>query len=347
MEQEGASASVRPFRCPKGENHLESNGTSSSSTGPRNHSYQAEAFNHSAQVDGESFWNQESTSIGTLTSGLPYASSVRSEPFAHGTLSQYELLRLLGSTQWQTGTGTHNPWDYGRDAAVQTYGEPAVTPSVATLGSLFNAYQSLDRPDVIRYSQASSSAVFLAPEEEEHSYLGEMRRPLQDYSTGPVTEDPWNSLRNRPTSISDLVLNDDHPRCYGYDPIATPDDWSANVPPLPEISTPASSYPISSLGGVSLFEEPPVAQLQAAGSISVGIQINWDSKTGQPLGNVRAKRRPSVEERASSQEVRRRGGSCASCRASHRKVIFWTASLLSSVLIQNHSVFYFTSYSWI
>jgi hypothetical protein len=347
MVQEGASASVRPFRCPKGVNHLESNGSFSSSAGSRNRSYQAEAFNHSAQADGESFWNQESTLIGTSTSGLPHASSVRFEPFAHGTLSQNDRLRLLESTQWQAGTDMHNPWDYGRDAAVQNYGEPAVTPSVATLGSLFNAYPSWDRPDVNRYSQASSSVVSFSPEEEEHLYLGEMRRPLQDYSTGPVTEEPWNWLRNRPTSISNSVINDDHPRYDGYDPIATPEDWNANVPPLPEISTPASSHPTSSSGGVSLFEKPPVAQLHAARCISVGTQINWDSKTGQPLGNMRAKRRPSVEERASSQQVRHRGGSCASCRASHRKVIFWTASLLSSVLIQNHSVFYFTSYSWI
>lgn len=213
MVQEGASASVRPFRCPKGVNHLESNSSFSSSTGSRNHSYQAEAFNHSAQADGESFWDQESTLIGTSTSGLTYTSSVRSEPFAHWTLSQHDRFRLLESTQWQAGTGMHNPWDYDHDAAVQNYGEPTVTPSVATFGSLFNAYPSWDRPDVIRYSHASSSAVSFSPDEEEHPYLGEMRRPLQDYSTGLVTEDPWNWLRNRPTSISTSVINGDHPRC--------------------------------------------------------------------------------------------------------------------------------------
>lgn len=106
-----------------------------------------------------------------------------------------------------------------------------------------------------------------------------------------------------------------------YYPIAMPEDWIANVPPLPEISSPASSHQTSSSGGVSLFEKPPVAQLHSARCISVGSQINWDSKTGQPLGNMRAKRRPSVEERASRQQIRRRGGSCASCKASHRKVI--------------------------
>jgi hypothetical protein len=320
-EQEDASASVRPFRCPRGENHLESNGSLSSSTGPGNHSYQAEAFSYSARVDEQYFWNQESTLIGTFTSGLPYVFSERSTPFAHETLSQYDPLRPLESIHWQPGTNTHNPWDYGRDAAVQNYGELAVTPSIATLGSFFNAYQAWDRPDMISYSQVSSGVASFAPEEGEHSYLGEMRRPLQDYSTGPITEDPWNSLRNRPTSISNFGLND-HPRYDGYDPFPATEDWNANIPPLPEILTPASSHPTSSSGGVSLFEEPPVAQLDTARSISVGKQINWNSRTGQPLGNMRAKRRPSVEERASSQEVRRRGGSCASCRASHRKVIF-------------------------
>lgn len=57
----------------------------------------------------------------------------------------------------------------------------------------------------------------------------------------------------------------------------------------------------------------------SVGGASWGMQINFDSKSGQEV-QVRGVKRRSTEEKEENARLRARGGACESCRKKHRKV---------------------------
>lgn len=82
----------------------------------------------------------------------------------------------------------------------------------------------------------------------------------------------------------------------------------------------ASDYWESDPGVATSTKFQPSAQPRVAKSFTGGTNFDFDSRTGEQLTKSKSKRRQSKEEKASSQRVRRRGGSCDVCSYGHRKV---------------------------
>ena len=189
--------------------------------------------------------------------------------------------------------------------------------------------------------------------------LERMQQPLQEYPTRLDHDDPWSSLGHHPISGPILVKNI-HPLHEGYGSILKAQDDNANIGAIiqhprltglpgnihdhtadehfkglssfvgsqsdPSTFIGTSDYWSSDPGAATSTKLRSSAQPQVARSLPGGTQFDFDSRTGEQLTTSRAKRRQSKEEKTSSQRIRRRGGSCDTCRQGHRKVIIPGAS---------------------
>jgi hypothetical protein len=235
--------------------------------------------------------------------------------------------------------------------------EPARwAPEYATsisVGGVLEAHPLLESPGTFQCTQASLKDMVLSPEGCSQGYHGDPRQPLQEFFLDKANEDPWSPLGHRTNSSPHLVFS--HPLHVGYDSFPTTEGVNANIATMlqhetaisrchkrprgtavgyaeavsglvgahitfPKVTTPSLLSPGSYLGVVSVPEQRPMAQRRTSNPIPECAQIAWDSKTGEPLVNLRTKRRQTEEERLVSEEVRRLNGPCSPCRIGHRKV---------------------------
>jgi len=324
-------------------------------------SYQYRVFTDSTLADKRTCRLTECISYQELNGGVssaPPKLPANLGRLPRGALPQCDLMLPLATTQPHARTDLHASIPFCFDFVRSN---PQYT-TLTNLDDFVDNPRSWQSPGVIHYPQVSADNMIPTLEEVEHEYLGVMWQPLQDYPTGPPNTDPWSALVNHPTSTAQLVLSH-RPYHKGYDSIPKPEDVIANVESIiqradittrhgksndaltngyaesslssegeylmfPEIVTPTSSQPASNSGAVSLSDQRPMDQLRAESPFPQSALVNWNSKTGEPLTKLRMKRRQSEGEKASSQEVRRRGGPCTPCRLGHRKVIFSTATVL-------------------
>lgn len=222
-----------------------------------------------------------------------------------------------------------------------------------TTASFLDPYPDLGHAKLIRYPRASSDNIFPTSMERVIP-LENMQQPLKPFAPKPTHQEPWSPGGQHPFPCPHLVFYE-YPQYEGYGSIPQPDEVKANaglvtqksvvisrrgdshdgsagdclgslshgelqLPPL-SISALSTSYPSFGPRAVASSEQRRNAQPRPVKSLPVGT-YDWDSKTGMPLKKERTKRRQSEKERASSQQIRRHGGTCGLCRRGHRKVTF-------------------------
>jgi hypothetical protein len=320
--------------------------------------YLGRAPKNSSQAGGNSLWQIQPASYEELPSDLsyfPWEFSTDPGYSDHETPGNDAILSLEHAQQ-QTFV----------ELPTRLYGshkspaQDCVCANLNATNTFLQAYPVWDVPINCHFPQYRQKQPSLIGEESCHDGLGTMQQPQQDTLAGPVHEGPWSPLSHHTISGPHLVFNPQHKE-YGSSP--KPQDVDANFghviqqadvthpcgashqgstlghaesslkfdgikPVLRQILTPASSYRASESEAFPSTKQRPIVQLRTSRSQPGGMQIDWNSKTGQPLVNGRTKRRQTQEERLSSQAIRRRGGPCDPCRFGHRKVTFSTTSVV-------------------
>jgi hypothetical protein len=322
--------------------------------------YLDKALNNSSKAGRNSHWQIQPASYEELLSDpsfFPQEFPTNPEYSAHETSGNDAILSSEHALQ-QTGVELHTQLYWSHESPTQDY----VCANLNATNTFLQAYRVWDAPINCHFPQNCRKEPSLMGEESSHDDLGTMQQPQRDTLAGPVHEGPWSPLGHHTISGPNLIFNR-HPQYKGYGSSPKPQDMVANFGPviqqadvthpcgashpgsalryaksslefdgtqpvLRQILTPASSYPASESEAFPFTKQRPIVQLRTSRSLPGGMQIDWNSKTGQPLVNGRTKRRQTQEERLSSQAIRRRGGPCDPCRFGHRKVTFSTTSVV-------------------
>lgn len=374
--QRRASTRCTSFKCKEVKNDAQGDHCLPQSINPGSDSCLHESLNKFMQADEQPFGLTECDLIEELNPSIPFTSPkslvypgyfVHETTFPHGPL-------LDSDSAPQIGVDWHPTAQSGHAIAMQEH-----QYLNSTLDGFFEAYQGWKSPDMIDCPQVRDEDMFLTPEEREHVLRSNTWQPLQDYSSGQSKEDPWSHLGHHPSSSPYLDSNN-QPHHEGYDSAPRPDDGVATFGPIlqhpivtawvgnaydhiadghsirpsssntkqiiPTKLTPASTHVGCGSRAATLLDLKLKTQSRTARSLPEGTQFNWDSKTGGQLMNARTKRLQSEEERASRQEIRRRG-SCDACRRDHRKVTFPGATSSANCTNVKLSVQTLTSKAWL
>jgi hypothetical protein len=273
------------------------------------------------------------------------ASSLYHWDSAHETILDLPLLE--GSGRSQQADGDWEPVIQPDHVAIS---HQSHYPDSNTYGT-FGTEQGVNMPNMIDLVNGTDIC-FVPP------------NPLPDGALSQGNTNPWSLPGCHPTSPQYLVIHT-RPSHEGYDNTLCLEDYGANFRSLaqqPGIipwfgyendhvvyqyakgwSTCHERQPIPAIlirdpvHATFSSEEAPLPDPQAnvqpptAGTrfIPQETQFCWDSKTGSQLASRRTKKRPSDEERASTEMIIRQGGSCDACRRGHRKVLFSNATIPS------------------
>lgn len=341
------------FPCLGDMNIVQDTGHLVRSTRLEDHLRQADAFYPSSQADGRSFGYSESIANEPSHSKHRHKVSKGFEsPSPLGPENPFvcDSTRVLDNFQRHPKVGFCDSSRIGHEITRQ------ILPFLSTTSPnrISDACQAWN-PDMFFLPPSSSEDTSSAPQEIPQVYPENLRLPLEIYSTGSASEDPWNSLGQHPTSSPHPVYyNNPHHEGYGF-PLGVEQGNANSIPifqhprpsagldnthegvvlghtssvlssdgarhTLPDILTPDSSQPASTPATIALTDQPPTARPGMARCLSLGTQVNWDLKTGGPIRNVKTKKRQSDDEKAASHEIRRLGGQCDLCRNGHRQVI--------------------------
>jgi hypothetical protein len=245
---------------------------------------------------------------------------------------------------YHAGSHVSIPPRYGHDLAPHQHQDRTGT----LLDNVSEASQECWDPDLAHLAKPSPGYNDHATQEKVNSIVNYM--PHKDDPKESSQVDHWSFLGVRPISSPNLVLS--HTHCVGY---AIPSLENANANIRLAIQPPDStaqhgiSCNLAANEYASLFIEPlgrqqefPVAlhpasprqrlhsgldsfsgtrtSLRSSKSLPEGTQFAWNSRTGEQVVKSRTRRSLSEEEKASTKEVRRLGGSCDPCKLGHRKV---------------------------
>jgi hypothetical protein len=283
-----------------------------------------------------------------LTWSVPSSSLVSSlYPWDSANETDFPLSLLEGSGSGQQTDGEWEPAIQPDQIAISH--QPHYQDS--TIDGAFETQQRMHMPDLTDLVHGTDIC-FVSPS------------PLPDGALSHGNEDPWSLPGCHPTSPQFLVIHT-RPSHEGYDNTLCLEDFGANFRSFvqqPGIipwfgyeddhvayqypkgwSTCHERQPIPAI----LIRDPVHATFSSEETLHPDPQANvqpptvetrvipqetqfcWDSKTGSQLNSTRTKRRPSDEERASTQMIIRQGGSCDACRRGHRKVLFSNATIPS------------------